>query len=150
MTLKLKDIQKLVIDEVDEMLNLGFKPQLTTLLDLLPKKRQNILFSATTTPEVDTLLSEFFKSPVKITAGASGSPLDTIEQQAFPVPNLYTKINFLVHLLKDTETFHKVLVFVKNKKHANAPNILTVGRFTTLQKSRMPGRISPYPAAIIS
>ena len=61
--LKLKDIQKLVIDEVDEMLNLGFKPQLTTLLDLLPKKRQNILFSATTTPEVDTLLSEFFKSP---------------------------------------------------------------------------------------
>lgn len=117
--LKLKDIQKLVIDEVDEMLNLGFKPQLITLLDLLPKKRQNILFSATTTPEVDTLLSEFFKSPIRVTAGASGSPLDTIEQQAYPVPNVYTKINFLVHLLKDKETFHKVLVFVKNKKHAN-------------------------------
>lgn len=117
--LKLKTIQKLVIDEVDEMLNLGFRPQLITLLDLLPKKRQNILFSATLTKEVDDLLNDFFKSPVKIEVSTSGSPLDTIEQQAYPVPNFYTKVNFLTSLLKDKDTFKKVLIFVKNKNQAN-------------------------------
>ena len=117
--LKLKTIQKLVIDEVDEMLNLGFLPQLSTLLDILPKKRQNILFSATLTSEVDNLLDTFFKSPIKIQVGKSGSPLDAIEQQAYPVPNFYTKVNFLLSLLKDKEVFKKVLVFVKNKNQAN-------------------------------
>lgn len=117
--LKLKTIQKLVIDEVDEMLNLGFLPQLSTLLDILPKKRQNILFSATLTSEVDNLLDTFFKSPIKIQVGKSGSPLDSIEQQAYPVPNFYTKVNFLLSLLKDKEVYKKVLVFVKNKNQAN-------------------------------
>ena len=117
--LKLKTIQKLVIDEVDEMLNLGFLPQLSTLLDILPKKRQNILFSATLTSEVDNLLDTFFKSPIKIQVGKSGSPLDAIEQQAYPVPNFYTKVNFLQSLLKEKEVFKKVLVFVKNKNQAN-------------------------------
>ncbi|MFD0760597.1 DEAD/DEAH box helicase [Lutibacter aestuarii] len=117
--LKLKQIQKLVIDEVDEMMNLGFRAQLITLLDLLPKKRQNILFSATLTKEVNELLHDFFKSPTKIEIAASGSPLDTIYQLAYPVPNFYTKVNFLIHLLQDKDTFKKVLVFVKNKKQAN-------------------------------
>ena len=115
----MKQIQKLVIDEVDEMMNLGFRAQLITLLDLLPKKRQNILFSATLTKEVDDLLNDFFKSPVKIEVSTSGSPLDTIEQQAYPVPNFYTKVNFLTSLLKDKDTFKKVLIFVKNKNQAN-------------------------------
>ncbi|PHS52073.1 MAG: DEAD/DEAH box helicase [Lutibacter sp.] len=117
--LKLKQIQMLVIDEVDEMMNLGFRPQLITLLDLLPKKRQSILFSATLTKDVAGLLNQFFKSPVKIEIASSGSPLDTIDQQAYPAPNFYTKLNFLVHLLQDRDTFTKVLVFVKNKKQAN-------------------------------
>ncbi|MFD1294770.1 DEAD/DEAH box helicase [Lutibacter holmesii] len=117
--LKLKQIQKLVIDEVDEMMNLGFRPQLITLLDLLPKNRQSILFSATLTTEVNAILSQFFKSPTKVEIATSGSPLDTIKQLAYPVPNFYTKLNFLVELLKDKETFSKVLVFVKNKKQAN-------------------------------
>lgn len=117
--LKLKSIQKLVIDEVDEMMNLGFRPQLITLLDLLPKNRQSILFSATLTKEVSSILNQFFKSPVKIEIASSGSPLDTIKQLAYPVPNFYTKVNFLVELLKDKAIYNKVLVFVKNKKQAN-------------------------------
>ncbi|MDP3360168.1 MAG: DEAD/DEAH box helicase [Lutibacter sp.] len=116
--LKLKFIQKFVIDEVDEMMNLGFRPQIITLMDLLPKKRQSILFSATLTKEVDNLLDTFFKSPVKIEVATSGSPLDTIQQQAYPVPNFYTKVNFLKNILQDKKTFNKVLVFVKNKKQA--------------------------------
>lgn len=117
--LKLKHIQKLVIDEVDEMMNLGFKSQLITLLDLLPKKRQNILFSATLTKEVNNLLSEFFKSPVKVEVASSGTPLDTIIQLAYPTENFYTKVNLLMHLLKDKSTFTKVLIFVNNKHQAN-------------------------------
>jgi ATP-dependent RNA helicase RhlE len=117
--LKLKFIQKLVIDEVDEMMNLGFRPQLITLLDLLPKNRQSIMFSATLTNEVNAILDQFFKSPIKIEIAASGSPLDSIKQLAYPAPNFYTKINSLVHFLKDKNTFNKVLVFVKNKKQAN-------------------------------
>ena len=117
--LKLKQIQKLVIDEVDEMMNLGFRPQLITLLDLLPKKRQSILFSATMTKEVNGIIEEFFKSPVLVQIASSGSPLDNISQYAFPVPNFYTKLNLLVDLLSDQETFSKVLVFTKNKKQAN-------------------------------
>ena len=116
--LKLKFIQKFVIDEVDEMMNLGFRPQIITLMDLLPNKRQSILFSATLTKEVDDLLDTFFKSPVKIEVATSGSPLDTIQQQAYPVPNFYTKVNFLKNILQDKNTFSKVLVFVKNKKQA--------------------------------
>lgn len=116
--LKLKFIQKFVIDEVDEMMNLGFRPQIITLMDLLPNKRQSILFSATLTKEVDDLLDTFFKSPVKIEVSTSGSPLDTIQQQAYPVPNFYTKVNFLKNILQDKGTFNKVLVFVKNKKQA--------------------------------
>lgn len=117
--LKLKQIQKLVIDEVDEMMNLGFRPQLITLLDLLPKNRQSIMFSATLTKEVNDILGQFFKTPKKIEIATSGSPLDTIKQLAYPIPNFYTKLNFLVELLKDQETFNKVLVFAKNKKQAN-------------------------------
>ncbi len=117
--LKLKFIQKLVIDEVDEMMNLGFRSQLITLLDLLPQKRQNILFSATLTKEVNDLLGDFFKSPIKIEVASSGSPLDTIKQQAYPIPNFYTKIQFFVNLIQNQDSFKKVLVFVKNKKQAN-------------------------------
>lgn len=117
--LKLKYIQKLVIDEVDEMMNLGFRPQLITLLDLLPKNRQSIMFSATLTNEVGSILDQFFKSPVTIEIASSGSPLDTIKQLAYPVPNFYTKLNLLADFFKDRDTFSKVLVFVKNKKQAN-------------------------------
>ncbi len=117
--LKLKQIKKLVIDEVDEMMNLGFRPQLITLLDLLPKNRQSILFSATLTKEVAGILNQFFKSPLKIEIASSGSPLDNIKQQAYPIPNFYTKVNFLTKLIEEKSVFEKVLVFVKNKKQAN-------------------------------
>jgi len=117
--LKLNHIKKLVIDEVDEMMNLGFRPQLITLLDLLPKNRQSILFSATLTKEVAGILNQFFKAPVKIEIASSGSPLDTIKQEAYPIPNFYTKVNFLTSLLQNKSEFEKVLVFVKNKKQAN-------------------------------
>ncbi len=117
--LQLKSIQKLVIDEVDVMLDLGFRHQLVNIFDILPKQRQNILFSATMTHDVEELLSVFFKSPEKISVALSGEPLKNIDQSVYLVPNFYTKANLVLELLADTETFTKVLLFVKNKKTAD-------------------------------
>ncbi|ALJ03783.1 DEAD/DEAH box helicase [Pseudalgibacter alginicilyticus] len=117
--LQLKSIQKLVIDEVDVMLDLGFRHQLINIFDILPEKRQNIMFSATMTQDVDLLINDFFKSPERVSIAVSGTPLENIAQQRYKVPNFYTKVNLLIHLLHDTETFNKVLIFVAYKKMAD-------------------------------
>ncbi len=117
--LRLKSIQKLVIDEVDEMLNLGFRVQLINILELLPPKRQNLMFSATLTDDVEKLINDFFNLPKKIQISAHGTPLDKIEQKAYYVPNFYTKINLLKLLFTDNEEVNKILVFAKNKKYAD-------------------------------
>ncbi|WP_066755910.1 DEAD/DEAH box helicase [Crocinitomix algicola] len=114
--LRLKNIQKLVIDEVDEMLNLGFRVQLTNLLDILPEKRQNLLFSATMTADVNELIDAFFNQPERFTVVPEGTPLDNIHQTVFKVPNFFTKVNLLEHLLKTGESFEKVLVFAESKR----------------------------------
>jgi len=117
--LKLKSIQKLVIDEIDVMLDLGFRFQLNNLFELLPKNRQNILFSATMTEEVDKLIEDFFIAPERISIAVSGTPLENIEQSSYPVPNFYTKVNLLAYLLTDKEEFSKVLIFVSGKRNAD-------------------------------
>ena len=117
--LQLKSIQKLVIDEVDVMLDLGFRHQLINIFDILPERRQNIMFSATMTKDVDLLINDFFKSPERVSIAVSGTPLDNIAQQRYNVPNFYTKVNLLTHLLKDTERYNKVLIFVAYKRMAD-------------------------------
>lgn len=117
--IQLKAIKKLVIDEVDVMLDLGFRFQLTNIFELLPERRQNIMFSATMTEEVDALIDDFFISPTKIAIAVSGTPLDNIAQQCYHVPNFYTKVNLLKHLLQDEQEFNKVLVFVAHKRNAD-------------------------------
>ena len=117
--LQLKSIQKLVIDEVDVMLDLGFRHQLINIFDILPERRQNIMFSATMTQDVDLLINDFFKSPEKVSIAVSGTPLENISQTRFNIPNFYTKVNVLTYLLKDIETFNKVLIFVAYKKMAD-------------------------------
>ncbi len=117
--LKLKSIQKLVIDEVDVMLDLGFRFQLMNIFDILPERRQNILFSATMTEDVDALIYDYFKNPKKISIAVSGTPLDNIEQISYNVPNFFTKVNLLHHLLQDKKTYHKVLIFVGFKRTAD-------------------------------
>lgn len=116
--LRLKQIQKLVIDEVDEMMNLGFRTQLTNILDLLPQKRQNLMFSATLTEDVEKLITDFFYQPEKIEVVPVGTPLELIKQSAYLVPNFYTKINLLNHILEN-EKLEKVLIFVDSKKLAD-------------------------------
>jgi ATP-dependent RNA helicase RhlE len=117
--LKLKTIQKLVIDEVDVMLDLGFRFQLMNIFDLLPVRRQNVMFSATMTTDVEALINDFFKNPTKVSIAVSGTPLDNIAQVSYNIPNFFTKVNLLNHLLLDTKTYHKVLIFVAFKRTAD-------------------------------
>jgi len=117
--LKLRSIEKLVIDEVDVMLDLGFRYQLTNIFDLLPKRRQNLMFSATMTTEIEALIEDFFTAPELISIAVSGTPLNNIVQSAYAVPNFYTKVNLLNVLLHDQEQFVKTIVFVSSKKMAD-------------------------------
>ena len=116
---KTKMIKKLVIDEVDEMLNLGFRTQLKNILDLLPEKRQNLLFSATITEDVEALIDTYFNDPVRVEAAPTGTPLENIIQTGYEVPNFYTKVNLLELLLTEDETMTKVLVFAATKQLAD-------------------------------
>ncbi len=117
--LRLKQVQKLVIDEVDEMLNLGFRSQLINLLDLLPQRRQNLMFSATINEEVEDLMQTFFNRPEKIEAAPSGTPLKNIQQCVYKVPNFHTKLNLLEHLMRTDNSMESVLVFVASRKLAD-------------------------------
>lgn len=116
---KLKSIKKLVIDEVDVMLDLGFRHQLVSLLELMPEKRQNIMFSATMTEEVEEVIHDFFIKPEKVSIAISGTPLENIDQLAFPAKNFHTKKNLIAHLLSDKKIFKKVIIFMPSKRSAD-------------------------------
>ncbi|MEA4982644.1 MAG: DEAD/DEAH box helicase [Paludibacter sp.] len=118
-TLKFRSVKKFIIDEVDEMLNLGFRPQLIRLMDFLPAKRQNLMFSATMTPEIKTFIDDFFIDPLEVEAARTGTPLENIKQAAIKVPNFNTKVNLLVYLLDNHAEFSKVLLFVSTKQMAD-------------------------------
>lgn len=118
-TLQVSSIQKLVVDEVDEMLNLGFRAQLVKILDILPERRQNLMFSATLNEDVEMMIETYFKKPEYIELISRGTPLEKIIQQVYHVPNFYTKVNLLEFLLQTEKDFTKVLLFVKNKKIAD-------------------------------
>ncbi len=117
--IKAKAIRKVVIDEVDEMLDLGFRTQLTNVLDLISLKHQTLMFSATLTEDVEEFIGIHFPNPIKIEAAPTGTPLENIFQKGYQVPNFNTKVNFLEHLLKTDTTMTKVLVFADSKKLAD-------------------------------
>ncbi len=117
--LKTKKINRLIIDEVDEMLNLGFRTQLREIIEFLPRRRQHLMFSATMTEEVEAVIHEFTLLFEKIEAAPSGAPLENIEQYAYEVPNFNSKANLLEILFRDHPEMSKVLVFASTKKMAD-------------------------------
>lgn len=116
--LRFDTIQKLVIDEFDEILNLGFRVQLTSILSMMKAKKQNIMFSATMTEEVDDVLDEFFEFPEEVSLAPSGTPLEKIEQRLYKTPNFLTKLNLVKHFLAE-ETYSRILLFVNSKRLAD-------------------------------
>lgn len=118
-SLQLKQAKKVVIDEVDETLSLGFRPQLLRIFEYLPEKRQNLLFSATLSEEVEVFIENYFTNPITIEAAGVGTPLENIEQVQYAVPNFTTKLNLLNHLLNSDDSMKKVLVFVASRSLAD-------------------------------
>lgn len=118
-SLKLKSIKQLIIDEVDELFNLGFRTQVNNVLDRMPERRQNLVFSATLTPEVEDLMNTYFNNPERVEAAPAGTPVANIEQSLFEVPNFNTKVNLLELLLSNDESMTKVLIFAATKKLAD-------------------------------
>ena len=118
-TLQLKHAKKVVIDEVDETLSLGFRPQLLRIFEFLPNKRQNMVFSATLSEEVSNFLDDYLTTPVRVEAARAGSSIDKIDQTAYRAPNFLSKVALLQYLLVQTPIESKVLVFVSSRTLAD-------------------------------
>jgi len=113
--LNLRAAKKLIIDEVDMILDFGYATQLRNVSERLPSKLQRILFSATMTTELDDYVADYLINPVRKTISYTGAPLDKISQIAYEIPNFYSKVALLNHLLRDREIYSKVLIFVGTK-----------------------------------
>jgi ATP-dependent RNA helicase RhlE len=114
-----KLIKTLVLDEADRMMDMGFMPQLRKIFEVIPGKRQNLLFSATFSARIDKLSLEFLEFPVKVEVTPPATAATQVEQELYEVPNLRTKINFLEYLLQNKEEFSRVMVFTRTKEVAD-------------------------------
>jgi ATP-dependent RNA helicase RhlE len=115
---KTKNVKRVVIDEVDIMLDLGFRTQLNSILDLIPPKRQNLLFSATMQSDVAAFIKDHFTNVARVEVDAVGSTVDAIAQMVYHTPNFLTKMNLLQTVL-NADNAQKVLIFAGSKKMAN-------------------------------
>ncbi|HMR19088.1 MAG TPA: DEAD/DEAH box helicase, partial [Sphingobacterium sp.] len=114
-----KSLKFLVMDEADKMMDMGFISKIHRILEIVPRKRQNLLFSATMSELVRKIAGDFLAFPTVIEVTEQATPAQTVTQQLYYVSNLKTKINLLQHLFKDDEAFHRVIVFCKTKSVAD-------------------------------
>lgn len=114
-----RSLQFLVLDEADKMMDMGFIGSIHRILEVVPRKRQNLLFSATMSSLVEKIAGDFLKNPLKIEVAAQATPAQTVTQLMYAVPNFKTKINLLQHLLKNDEEFKKLIIFCKTKTVAD-------------------------------
>jgi len=112
-TANLKDIQYLVLDEVDRMLDMGFLPQVRRIVDRVPKQRQTLFFSATMPPELETMTKWLLTNPESVEIGVRFSPADTVTHALYPVAK-DQKFDLLIALLERTK-FDSAIIFTSTK-----------------------------------
>lgn len=109
----------LVLDEADKMMDMGFIGSIHRILEIVPRKRQNLLFSATMSDLVQKIAGDFLKNPTIIEVGEQATPAQTVTQILYEVPNFKTKINLLQHLMKNDVDFKRLIIFCKTKTVAD-------------------------------
>ena len=129
-----KKLHSMVLDEADRMMDMGFMPQLRDMLEVIPRKRQNLLFSATFPQRVERLADEFLLWPTRIEVTPEGTPVASVEQYVVRAPNVQTKINAVLHWLSDAHPDSRALLFVRTKEDAK--------RVRVALEETMPGQVA--------
>jgi ATP-dependent RNA helicase RhlE len=114
-----RSLQFLVLDEADKMMDMGFIGSIHRILEIVPRKRQNLLFSATMSDLVQKIAGDFLKNPITVEVAFQATPAKNVTQLLYHVPNFKTKLNLIQHLLKNDEEFKRLIIFCKTKNVAD-------------------------------
>ena len=117
-TVDLSAIEILVLDEADRMLDMGFIRDIRKIIALLPKQRQNLMFSATFSPDIRQLASGLLHQPVSVDVATRNTAAETVTQRVIET-NREQKKDLLLHLF-ETRGWHQVLIFARTKHGADA------------------------------
>lgn len=125
----LKNVKIIVLDEADRMLDIGFAPEITKILNMAPKQRQTLLFSATMPAKIATMAATYMKTPLRVEVAPAGTAADHVEQEVI-ITDTFTKMKLLGKVLSDNQG--TVLIFTRTKRGADkvAFNVSNMGHKT--------------------
>ncbi len=116
-TFRLDTTTKVVLDEADQMFDLGFMPQIKKIMKHLPKKRQTMLLSATMPKQVRALAQEFLHKPIEVTVTPNSKPIDRIDQKVVMIPSAQKRTALVDYLA--TPDMERAVVFTRTKRGAD-------------------------------